>query len=226
VTVLYVYAITDSPEAPTLPGLHGASVQRIGERVPFAMASEHRDLPSHPDEADLWAHERVVEDLMNRSTVLPMQFGSTITDDASLLAMLEGRRHEFETLIEDVRGAVELSVRAQLTIAESVPVESAVGPRDSGGNGSAYLRQLQAEQRAAEDALSMIHEPLVGLARRSARRSSGMRRDVLKAAYLVDLERVEEFRMRVDGLAGEMRGARIACTGPWPPYTFSSGAPK
>jgi hypothetical protein len=199
-------------------------VHAIGGRALFAMVTEHREAPSHPDEGDLWVHERVVEDLMHRSTVLPMRFGSTIADGMSLLAMLEDRRHEFETLIESLRGTVELSVRAQFPTVQPEPTQPATG---HGGfaEGSAYLLQRHAEQRAADDVRSRIHEPLAGLARGCARKPMGLRRDLFKAAYLVDLERVEEFRTRVESLATEMVGARIACTGPWPPYSFSSEAP-
>jgi hypothetical protein len=223
--VLYVYAITGSSDEPTVPGLHGASVRAIGAQAPFAMASEHRAIASHPDEADLWAHERVVENLMDAATVLPMRFGSTIADDASLVAILEARRREFEAMIEDLQGTVELSVRAQIPTAQAAPIQPAAAPDDA-GSGSAYLRRRRAAQRAADDTASRLHEPLDRLARRSARKPVGLARGVFKAAYLVDLERVEAFQTRVEDLSADIAGARIACTGPWPPYSFTCGASK
>jgi hypothetical protein len=45
---------------------------------------------------------------------------------------------------------------------------------------------------------------------------------LLNAAYLVDRERVDEFRRAVDDLAGERPPDSIVVTGPWPPYSFAT----
>lgn len=223
--MLYVYAISDTRTEPGRPGLHGARVRGFGAEPPFAIASEHRDSLVHPDEPDLWAHERIIEDLMDRSTVLPMRFGSTVPDEASLLKILGERRGEFERLIDRVRGRVELSVRAQVIVAEPVPARSAA-LADAGGPGTAYLLERREIQGRADDALARIHEPLATLARDNARKTGGLRPGAFKGAYLVDRDRVEEFRARVGQLADEIEGARIVCTGPWPPYSFSAGSPE
>ncbi len=223
--MLYVYAITDARREPGRPGLHGAPVRGFGAEPPFAMASEHRDSPAHPDEADLWAHERIIEDLMHRSTVLPMRFGSTVPDEESLLRILGERRGEFERLIDRVRGGVELSVRAQVIAAQPVPAQS-VALADAGGPGTAYLLERREIQGRVDDALARIHEPLASLSRQSARKTGGLMPGAFKGAYLVDRDRVEEFRARVGQLTDEIEGARIVCTGPWPPYSFSAGSPE
>jgi gas vesicle protein GvpL/GvpF len=223
--MLYVYAISDTRTEPGRPGLHGAPVRGFGAEPPFAIASEHRDSLAHPDEADLWAHERIIEDLMDRSTVLPMRFGSTVPDEASLLKILGERRGEFERLIDRVRGRVELSVRAQVIVAQPVPARS-TALADAAGPGTTYLLELREIQGRADDALARIHEPLATLARQSARKTGGLRPGAFKGAYLVDRDRVEEFRARVGQLADEIEGARIVCTGPWPPYSFSAGSPE
>jgi hypothetical protein len=222
--MLYVYAITDSRTEVPGPGLHGAPARAFGTQPPFAMASDHRDLPPHPDEADLWAHERIVEELMNRSTVLPMRFGSTVADETALLEILEERRAEFESVLGRVRGGVELSVRAQITATEREPAHAMASPGGAEGAGSAYLLRRREAQHRVEDATARIHEPLARLARASARNSGGLMPGAFKAAYLVDRERVEQFRVRVGELTDEIDGARIVCTGPWPPYSFSSEA--
>ena len=46
---------------------------------------------------------------------------------------------------------------------------------------------------------------------------------VLSAAYLVDDEQVEAFGAAVEGLQEEHADLVIACTGPWPPYSFAGG---
>ena len=114
--VLYVYAITDSLAAPSVIGLHGSPLRRIKSGQLAALISEHPMAPE-PDEEVLWAHEQAVEDLMSRATILPLRFGSSVERAGDLIAMLADRREEFTDALERVRGAVELSVRAELPMA-------------------------------------------------------------------------------------------------------------
>jgi gas vesicle protein GvpL/GvpF len=221
--VLHVYAITDSPVSAQIVGLDGAELRAVGERAPFAVVSEHDRLSAQLREDDLWTHETVVEALMDQATVLPMRFDGAVAGEATLLRILDERQQEFETLLAAVRGAVELGVRAQLS---EEPQEDAAGGELAGGQrggpGTAYLRALAHERRRAADAASHIHEPLAALARRSRQSAAGLKPGLFKAAYLVDRERVDAFRARVEVLDSELGSGRIVCTGPWPPYGFSS----
>jgi hypothetical protein len=72
------------------------------------------------------------------------------------------------------------------------------------------------------DLSARIHEPLAELARRSAKGAGGLARTSFKAAYLVDRDRVGAFRARIEELESQNANVQIVCTGPWPPYSFSS----
>jgi len=217
-----VYAITDrAPEDLEAVGLGGAELRTVGDEPPFAVVSEHPPPSTRLDEDDLWAHEAVVEELMDRATVLPMRFDGTVDDEAALRRILDERREEFETLLGSVRGAVEIGVRAQ--VAEEEPVSGDdPGIAGSGGSGTAYLLARAREQRGADDVTTRIHEPLAALSKRSRRGGRGLGPGLFKAAYLVERERVDAFRARVEELSLELEGGGIVCTGPWPPYSFSS----
>jgi hypothetical protein len=43
----------------------------------------------------------------------------------------------------------------------------------------------------------------------------------VRAAHLVERERVAEYRTRLRALAAERRDVRLLTSGPWPPYSFS-----
>jgi hypothetical protein len=222
--MLYVYAITDLPTPPDCVGLDGAPLVTVGEQPPFALVSEHDDLSRQMSEDDLWAHERVVENLMQVATALPMRFDGTVNDEESLQRVLDERRDEFRALIEEVRGAVELGVRALLPaepVPASAPIGSEAGP-GGGGAGTAYLLARAERERAVVDLTARVHQPLAELARRSVEGGGGLARTSFKAAYLVDRDRVDEFRARIEELESEIAQAQIVCTGPWPPYSFSS----
>lgn len=218
--VLYVYAVADSFPGSVATGLHGAPLRAIECGPVQAVVSEHTVAPE-PGEDLLWAHERVVEELMEGATILPMRFGSVVDRPEALLAMLKERRDEFTASLEQVRGAVELSVRAQLpTVAEPVEAESRLGRHF--GPGATYLLERAHRQRRSEDAAELIHRPLAALAKRSMRKAGSGDPHGFKAAYLVDQDAVEAFAERVGNLNTTLDDLKVSCTGPWPPYSFAS----
>lgn len=222
--VLYAYAITDSSFTGTAAtGLHGAPLLALECGPLRALVSEHAVAPE-PGEDLLWMHERVVEDLMEGATILPMRFGSTVDKPEALLAMLEQRRDEFMASLELVRGAVELSVRAQLpSVAESDDPEPRLARHF--GPGTTYLLERARHQRRGEDAAELVHRPLAALARRSKQKAGSGESHGFKAAYLVDDGAVEAFAERVEDLNATLAGLKVSCTGPWPPYSFASKEP-
>jgi hypothetical protein len=224
--MLYVYAISESPQLAEAVGLHGSPVRAIGDRSPYAVASEHQELPPQPSERDLWRHELVVEGAMDAGAVLPLRFGATLADEAGLRRLLDERGREFTRLLESVRGAVELGVRARLTSPRRARDGTADDElTDASGPGTTYLLGVRARERRFGAAIAQVHEPLAALARRSALGSRHRAGAAMKAAYLVERDLVNAFRARVDGLALEL-DANISCTGPWPPYSFSMEAPE
>lgn len=216
--MLYVYAITDVAASADSRGLFEAPIRVVGDGPPFGIVSEHAELDLGPSEDDLWAHEQVVEGLMEHGAVLPLRFGSTVADEEELATILAERREEFSTALDRVRNAVELGVRARLREgAVEVPAPVAA---EAAGAGTLYMRErLESERRRAATS-ELIHERLESLSRRSTRRPAGA--DAFTAAYLVDRGRVDAFRKCVDELCTQVEGATIVCTGPWPPYSFSS----
>lgn len=218
-SILYVYALTDSPAGLPATGLHGAPLRRVESGSLAAVVSEH-ERPPEPDEDVLWAHEQVVEELMATATILPLRFGSSVEREESLAAMLIERGEEFLASLERVRGAVEVSVRAELPepVAEDAPRRSAAP-----GSGTAYLLERAQEERCGREAVEMVHRPLAALARRSAPPLGPSDPHRFKAAYLVEEGKLEAFGARVGELNAEFEGVKVSCTGPWPPYSFVGG---
>jgi hypothetical protein len=58
------------------------------------------------------------------------------------------------------------------------------------------------------------------LARASRQRAADSPSEPLRAAYLVDRNRIEQFALEVAGLQESRPDLRLLCTGPWPPYSF------
>jgi gas vesicle protein GvpL/GvpF len=212
VSVLHVYAITDSSVDPTVAGLDGAPLRRIESGQLAGLVSEHAVAPEL-DEEVLWAHEQVVEELMSLATILPLRFGSRVERAETLIETMAERREEFLAALERVRGAVEISVRAEL------PALRTDDPPRRPQSGTAYLRQRAERERRERDAAELVHRPLATLARRCAPARARDPRQ-FKAAYLVEQAGMEAFGDRVGELNDGLEGVRVSCTGPWPPYSF------
>jgi hypothetical protein len=224
--MIYLYAVGEPQDPPgDLRGLDDAPLLTVTGGGVTAFASQHTDLELEANESALWKHEDVVEALMDSATVLPMRFGSTLPTIAAVRAMLVERSGELAAALERVRGAVELGIRVLGEPADESPRQaSTLVAAASGappGPGASYLLQRLGRSREINTLVERVHEPLAALARASRRRELGTSRLVFSGAYLVDRDSVEAFRARVEEL-DEENPASIVCTGPWPPYGFSS----
>ncbi|MDQ6749438.1 MAG: GvpL/GvpF family gas vesicle protein, partial [Actinomycetota bacterium] len=136
--MVYVYAVTEPRRhPPSVPGLDGDPLRAVSAGELTAVVSDRDEAQLDVTEDALWAHERVVESLLDEGAVLPMRFGSVLPDDAAVQAMFSQRGEEFADGLQRVRGAVELGVRAAWDLD--------VSPADdrepvSQGPGAAYIR--------------------------------------------------------------------------------------
>jgi hypothetical protein len=208
--MLYLYALASAPA--TLPSTPG-----IAEALPFlehvdglcALVSEASE-PS--GEEAVLAHARVVDDFAERNeAVLPARFGSGFADSAGLCQSIGERVDELNRALDRVRGCVELGLRV-------------VAPSNNGkesATGRDYMRTRLEELRAAERAARELHEPLANLARATDQRVAATPSLLLSAAYLVPREQVDQFRDTVARLAEARPELTVACSGPWPAYSFA-----
>jgi hypothetical protein len=208
--VIYLYAIAERapglapPSAPLRVVTHG--------RLAGVCCSTARERVEPTEEA-LWQHERVVQELMRDRAVLPLRFGSLLASEHALRSLLRTREDEFCDALDFVRDRVEVSVRARLDVPDS-----ATTPR----SGRAYLAAKLERRRVAEQLASTLHSELAPFARASTFRAIERPDPELAAAYLVDRERLDEFMLRAREFDARRPEAGLACTGPWPPFSFAT----
>jgi gas vesicle protein GvpL/GvpF len=215
--MLYLYGITDAAGPPDLMGIDGALLRVIGTGTLHAVASEHDDLRLSADEETLWAHEAVVESMMEAGAVLPVRLGSTVDRADSIEDLLRERGSDFTQAIERVRGAVEIGVRGLVATPRAAAGASAAGP------GAGYMRDQLARKRRIDAVAGRMDEELTSLVRDATEVTGSHERMSLRAAYLVDRDRVDEFVAAVQRLESKADGVTLVCTGPWPPYSFATG---
>jgi hypothetical protein len=209
--VITLYAITDHP-TPPVPPLGAMRVVAGGDLAAVCGPVLEGEVTAE----SLWQHERLVEALMDARDVLPVRYGTRLADDAAAIRTLRDHHAEYAASLEAVRGGVELAVRV---FGGGDAPAAPIPPRPSG---TAYLR---ARARAAADesgADMIVHQPLAGTARAATLAPVNRPGELLRAAYLVDSEATAAFSARVRAIQDENPKLRITCTGPWPPYSFST----
>jgi hypothetical protein len=197
--VIELYALTDHP-GPPLPDVAPLHVVPAGDLGIICGAVE----PDAASPAALWRRSEVVDALMEDRDLLPFRFGTRLADEDAAVRAVRERRDELAGALDRVRGAVELSLRVLVT-----------GDEDAGPD---YLEA----RRRGEAQADALHAPLGELARASVRRASTPRPELLRAAYLVDRGAVAEFLRAVAAAQAANPQLSLLCTGPWPPYSFTT----
>ena len=257
----YVYGVASAGEAKLPDALGGvaagAPVELIEDAGLVAIASrvsmaEFGEAELHDNlndvawlEATARTHERVLDEALARTTVVPMRLCTIYRSEEQVRKMLAGEREVLVDALERLDGKTEWGVKV---FAEEGALERA-GAADEGGGaledggasaGAAYLERKRRAARAREEADLVAgewaEEAHVRLARvaSEALQNPLQRPEVsghdgemlLNGVYLVDDDHAEEFRRVVEELDADFRerGATVELTGPWPPYNFVKGS--
>jgi hypothetical protein len=196
------------------------------------------------------AHDRVVTAAADAAPVIPLPIFSLFRDEAALRAMLAERRDELSRLFARLRGAREYTVRiyrddAKLNAALSElspEIRELEGSAERATPGQRYLLQRKLDEarrielrrvsgeiaQAAYRTLSplaraSVREPLPAAAAGAEAQSARTQPAILNASFLVDDERLDEFRRALSELINlrAHAGFRVDFTGPWPAYHFA-----
>jgi|GEM_PF-604565 len=183
------------------------------------------------------AFGRAIEALHQRMTLIPLRYGCLFTDTAALEAHLGAQQHRYRSLLETLKGCVELSLRIPVATAEAgldagpdAGLRMDLGPVRDRDSGYSYLlerkRRLTAEQ-AAVRAAEALDQPLTGLVRRRDIESGWFAGQAMVSAhYLVPREQLRQVQAVLHAAAprgaAEIGSAPWLLSGPWPPYHFAA----
>lgn len=218
---LLVYGIAEAGEAALeVSGLGDRPLREVADDRLAAIVGDHAGDGGPPAATigTLRAYEDAVERLMDARVILPARFGSVMADEGEVRALLRRRRTDLLARLDQVRGAVELGLRATWDDAREATLQQ------RSESGTEYLRgRMECRRRAGEVARDL--DPLAELAR--SRRRAMLSRPELPVldAYLVDRARIRPFVALVEEIDGHIEDVELLCTGPWPPYSFAEGAP-
>ncbi|MFI8401209.1 GvpL/GvpF family gas vesicle protein [Streptomyces sp. NPDC085463] len=234
---LYVYAITgkDHPlavEDMTGVGAEPSPVRALASGPLYAVVSDVSE-EIRPKRRDLLIHQEVQERLMEGGPVLPLQFGYTAADEATVEQALREDADGYLANLERLDGCAEYHVRASQNeeellrqILRETPETRELNERIRAGDPDPQLpltlgRTVAAQVQERQDALAAgLADALVPYAREhNVRPASGD--DFLNLSLLISDDRKEEFLSAQAGLVRQLGdGVEFRLSGPLPPYSF------
>jgi len=189
-------------------------------------------------------HERIIEQVMRNTCVIPFKFGTLFNTDDSLKAMLAEYGEEFEAILRKLENKEEWGVKIYcdaeklkaFSINEEPEILEIENKISTSSPGKAFFFKKKKTELLAQAANRKINESgqetfeLLKELSFEARINKLLPREVteraddmvLNSAFLVGKEEVGDFINMVDTLKmhHENNGFFIDCTGPWPPYNF------
>jgi hypothetical protein len=222
-SILYLYAVAaGEPDGPLGEGMGEERLRLIPAGKVGVVTGDLADLPRPSPEA-LKRQDAVVRRLAGLfAALLPVRFGESAADEASLITKITPRESELAAALELVRGCVQMTLRV-FGEPEPNPEPAPAVPATVGGPGARYLETRRQEQERLRSLpeiapLSAALRPLLR-AERIERHAAG---PLLGTAYhLVPREGTAAYLAAVEEARGRIGGRRIAATGPWPPYAFA-----
>jgi hypothetical protein len=242
---LYVYCIIPCAQerafdgATPLGGCTGA-VYTLPHGAFAAVVSDSPVSQHASTRANLLAHTRVQERVMQECTLLPVRF-DTVANGASPAAevqrLLERRGPEFQEMLEGLEGKAEMGLKAlwrdeqslyQAVLAENEDVRRLRDALQGQPPAATHFERIRLggmikealERKRAAEAAALL-APLRPLAWQTVESPVAGDRLVVNAAFLVGNAHGQEFDGAVRRL-DEERGERLAFkyVGPAPPYNF------
>jgi hypothetical protein len=249
---LWVYGVLDGDVAgpPPCRGVDDAHAVELIRHADLAAAASPVSLAAFGEERlresleDLGrlealarAHERVLDEALRTSTVVPFPICTVYEGAEHVREMLEREREPLAAALRRLRGTAEWAVKVYLVEREDSRTAAAAP-----ASGTDYLTRKRTARDAAETArrgleatVEAVHARLRELATGAVlipthdRRLSGHEGQMLlNAAYLVADADAEAFASLFAAIVCGLRAksVELSLTGPWPPYHFSEAAAR
>lgn len=237
----YLYGIIDAPAPASFasPGIggRGDEVHTLVLGRLAAVVSNSPRIEYDNSRRNMMAHTRVLEEVMAGHTLLPVCFGTVASDETTIIErILRERREELFGLLEQMRGRMELGLKAtwredvifQEILAENADIrklrDSLVGRSPERSHferirlGEQIGQAMERKRREDEERILDRVRPFVHKTRLNKPIGDQM---VVNAAFLVDAPLEGDLDSAIRAMDAEW-GHRLTFkyVGPVPPYNF------
>lgn len=218
---LYVYCVTDEPHPnATFPKGIQDQLPRILDEGAFRVTvSDFQDAALRPEKENLFAHERVIDVVMDHTTPLPFRFGTVVAERA-IREFLQKNEGTLRADLDKVRGCVEMGIK----VMTNATAEFSAGREFN--SGTEFLKAKLEKQAFLKDTASWVEAGIVGLVRQTDIRFMPIStKNIVRIAHLVTRDHLDEYKTHMDTLVRNRTDCAFLRSGPWPPYSFIS-APR
>ena len=227
-SLLYLYALVGDPlRSDPGRGLRRERLEVLSGRG-FHVVMGRMDTPPAASPATLRRHDAVVRRIAAAvDAILPMRFGSVVSDEGAAARLLTPRAIELAGRLAQVRGHEQMTLRVFGPRGASRPHAPVTGRTAGGrpGPGTRYLAERgRLHHAAAVPELDPIR-PLLDDLVTDERVQRHATPPLLASVYhLVSRDRRAQYRTRVTRAASQLAPFRLTVSGPWPPYAFGGDA--
>lgn len=218
-----LYCVFQSPHRrrpKTLLGIGGQPVFLVKKNGLSAAVSRVSSSDLAPDLSRILAYEKVIECIHRQRGVIPLRYGSVFEQKSDIVGLLEERGQQYESLLRELEGWVEMGIRVLFKSAErGMPIAELSGAAYLAAQRNRYGKddRVIAEQ---EMVIEKIHRLLSGLFVRTKTESSFIAGSpLLSLHFLVPRNSIRLFRMAFRGI-NLRNSAKLLLSGPWPPHNF------
>ena len=208
------YCITETRPEITVPhaGVRGTAIEtiRIQDLQCFASQFDPQDLVGKaPIQEAAVDFNRVLQDLLQQTAVIPFRFPTILTDETALSKFLIEHHPEYREALHRLRNCVQMEIRLKLQTSNQPPAPS---PK----SGAEYLRGRQAQHQYIDSIVARFREAAEPLAKqwRHHETAAGIR-----CFALVDRSDVQAFLTQMKGVSVPA-DYEPRLSGPWPATEF------
>lgn len=241
----YIYGIIESKQKENFGAIgiggRGDEVTTIHFKDIAAMVSSHPIVEFDRFEENrlkkfMAAHQLVIETVMTSHTIVPMKFGIIAESDEEVKKVLERAYIQFKSVLNRVKGKVELVVQAfadkQNWIQEIASIDeeiiklkNSIGSGSKGDNLLARIKVGKAIHEAISSKEKIYCDDILSTLRNGSHNFAPGKllgeEIFFNGSFLVNKKTESEFDQKVDQLANKYEGElAFKYIGPLPPYSF------
>jgi len=231
---LYTYAIIDSNRGMDEPlrGIDEGPVYTIPYRDAGIVVSDLDSQVQIKTDESILKHEEVVEALMDKFTVLPMRLYTVFSKKEDMLLKVKDYYDDFIENLDRVRDKCEFGIKviwAGNVIKDRIinAHKNESSPAEPEQSGAKFMKEkfekykIDKEfEEEADRCISIVD----GFLNRyvSEKKLEKLKTDnlLLSAAYLVDKEKIGDFKEAFEKLRSSDGDLKYMLSGPWPVYNF------
>ena len=239
---IYAYGIIDSHNRleESIEGLEGKGIYNLSYHDIGATVSELNEEIKEITDTCILEHEKVVERLMMKFTILPMRFLTVFNTKEDLLSMVEFYYEDFKNNLERLFNKIEFGMKV-IWPADTIKQRIIDAYQETKHNVSistespakTFVKEkfekhiIDKEfQEEANRCIAVVDNYFNKIAVEKKLKKLQTENLLLNASYLVEKQRQNDFKQAFEQLKNAPGDLKFLFSGPWPCYNFVTLAKK